>query len=156
MSETSKVVVVTGASAGIGAALARALGARGDCVVLAARHREELERLAREIGDHALAVPTDVTVRADVERLRDAALERFGHVDVWVNNAGRGIVRPALELTDEDFDEIMAVNVKSALYGAQAIVPHFRSRGRGHLINVSSFLGRVPLATIRRSSGLGR
>jgi len=70
-------------------------------------------------------------------------------VDVWVNNAGRGINAPVLELTDEQFDEMMTVNVKSALYGMQAIVPYFKERARGHLINVSSFLSRVPLATYR-------
>jgi short-subunit dehydrogenase len=70
-------------------------------------------------------------------------------VDVWVNNAGRGITRPVLELTDDDVDEMISVNVKSALYGMQAIVPHFVERGSGHLINVSSFLGRVPMASVR-------
>ena len=144
-----KVAVVTGASGGIGAALARALGARGFGVVLAARRKAELEQVARESGDDALAVPTDATRRAEVEALRDQALARFGRVDVWVNNAGRGITRPVLELTDEDLDEMMAVNVRSALYGMQAIVPHFVERGSGHLINVSSFLGRVPIATHR-------
>jgi len=81
--------------------------------------------------------------------VRDQALERFGHVDVWVNNAGRGIDRHVMDLTDDDVDEMMTVSVKSALYGMQAIVPHFRERGRGHLINVSSFLGRVPGAPQR-------
>ena len=94
-------------------------------------------------------VPTDVTSRADVERLRDRAIEAFGHVDVWVNNAGRGITRPVLELTDEEFDLMMTVNVKSALYGMQAIAPHFIARGRGQIVNVSSFLSRVPFATFR-------
>ena len=91
----------------------------------------------------------DVTRRSDVERLRDEALRAFGQVDVWINNAGQGIVRPVLELTDEDIDDMMAVNVKSALYGMQAIVPHFIQRGRGHIINMSSFLGRVPIASPR-------
>ena len=94
-------------------------------------------------------VPTDVTKRAEVERLRDRAIEAFGHVDVWVNNAGRGITRPALELTDEEFDLMMTVNVKSALYGMQAIAPHFIARGRGQIVNVSSVLSRVPFATFR-------
>src|SRR5205823_11482986 len=89
----------------------------------------------------------DVTRREDVKRLRDEALAAFGSVDVWVNNAGRGINASVLELTDEQFDQMMAVNVKSALYGMQAIVPHFQERGRGHLINVSSFLSRVPIAS---------
>lgn len=145
----SKVVVITGASGGIGAALARLLGGDGHRVVLAARRDAALGQVAREIGDNALPVTTDVTNRASVEKLRDRALATFGHVDVWVNNAGRGISRPALQLTDAEFDDMMTVNVKSVLYGMQAIVPHFIERGSGHVINVSSFLGRVPLASIR-------
>jgi short-subunit dehydrogenase len=146
-----KVVVITGASAGIGAALAGQLGKAGHRLVLAARRQEELERLAREVAaaGFALAVPTDVTRREEVERLRDRAIEEFGRIDVWINNAGRGISKPVLQLTDADFDEMMTVNVKSALYGMQEVVPHFMERRAGHLINVSSFLGRVPMASIR-------
>ena len=143
-----RVVVITGASGGIGAALARELGGRGDRLVLAARRREALQAVAGESGE-ARAVVTDVTRRADVERLRDAALEAYGRVDAWVNNAGRGITRLTLDLTDDEFDEMMLVNVKSALYGMQAIVPYFKERGRGHVVNVSSFLGRVPYPTFR-------
>jgi len=150
MSEGSaRVVVITGASSGIGAELARQLGRRGDALVLAARGEDALRAVAAAAGTQTHVVRTDVTRRADVERLRDEALEAFGRVDVWINNAGRGIDRPVLELTEHDFDEMMAVNVKSALYGMQAIVPHFQERGAGHLVNVSSFLGRVPLATLR-------
>ena len=98
---------------------------------------------------HVVTVCTDVTRRADVNRLCDEAIRAFGNIDVWINNAGRGITRPVLELTDQEFDEMMAINVKSALYGMQAIVPHFMARGQGHLINISSFLGRVPIATHR-------
>lgn len=146
---SGNVVVITGASGGIGAAVARRLGAEGASVVLAARRREELERVAAESGSSTLVVQTDVTARAQVEALRDAAIERFGRVDVWINNAGRGITRSVLDVTDEDLDEMMTINVRSALYGMQAIVPHFIERGEGHLINVSSFLGRVPLAPPR-------
>jgi NADP-dependent 3-hydroxy acid dehydrogenase YdfG len=145
----TRTIVITGASSGIGAALARNLGAAGNNLVLAARRRPELESVAREFGSRAIAVVADVTKREDVLRLRDEALRRFGSVGVWVNNAGRGIAKPALELTDADFDEMMAVNVKSALYGMQAIMPHFIERSQGHLINISSFLGRVPIATHR-------
>lgn len=144
-----KVIVITGASGGIGAALARELGKAGHQLVLAARRQQELEEVARESGEGAIAVPTDVTRREEVERLRDRALEAHGRIDVWINNAGRGISKRVMELTDADFDEMMTVNVKSALYGMQAVVPHFQQRGSGHLINVSSFLGRVPLVPIR-------
>jgi NADP-dependent 3-hydroxy acid dehydrogenase YdfG len=149
MSRMDKVIVVTGASSGIGAAVARLLGARGASLVLAARREAELNQVAAEAGAHVLAVPADVTKRADVQRIVDRALERFGHIDVLINNAGRGISRPVAELTDEDFDDMMLVNVKSALYGMQAVLPHFKERKRGHIINVSSMLGRIPFASVR-------
>jgi NAD(P)-dependent dehydrogenase (short-subunit alcohol dehydrogenase family) len=144
-----KVVVITGASAGIGAALARQLAVRGDRVALAARREAELKQVAAECGPGALPVITDVTRRAQVEHLRDEALGAFGRVDVWINNAGRGISRPVLDLTDEDLDLMLAINTKSALYGMQAILPHFKTRAEGHLINVSSTLGRIPFASPR-------
>jgi len=144
-----KVIVITGASSGIGEALARRLGRQGHALVLAARGGDKLQSVARECGDRALAVPTDVTRRPDVERLRDEAIAAFGYVDVWINNAGRGINRRVLELTDEEIDEMMLVNTKSALYGMQTIVPHFMSRGKGHLINMSTVLSRVSAASFR-------
>jgi NAD(P)-dependent dehydrogenase (short-subunit alcohol dehydrogenase family) len=140
-----RVVVITGASGGIGAALARLAGSRGARLVLAARRERELGEIAAKSGAGALPVVADVTRRDQVERVLDSALVRFGHVDVWVNNAGRGITRPVSALTDAEFDEMMLVNVKSALYGMQAVLPHFQGRGRGHIINLSSMLGRVPL-----------
>ena len=145
----SQVIVITGASGGIGAALAQELGRKGHKLVLAARREDRLEAVAGEFGARALAVPTDMTRREDAIRLRDAALATFGQVDGWINNAGRGITRKVLDLTDEDVDAMISINLKSALYGIQAIVPHFQSRGRGVLVNVSSFLGRVPLASVR-------
>jgi NADP-dependent 3-hydroxy acid dehydrogenase YdfG len=144
-----KVIVITGASGGIGASLARLAGRRGARLVLAARRERELRAVAAESGPDALVVTADVTRREDVERILAAALERFGQVDIWVNNAGRGITRPVAQLTDEDFDEMMRVNAKSALYGMQAVLPHFQARGRGHIINVSSMLGRVPYVPVR-------
>ena len=146
---SEKVVVITGASSGIGAALARNLGSKGYAVALAARREDRLRQVAAESGSHALPIVTDLTQRDQVDRLRDAAIREFGHVDVWVNNAGRGITRKVIDLTDQDLDDMIAVNVKSALYGMQTIIPDFCERGEGHLINVSSFLGRVPLVTVR-------
>ena len=145
----TKTIVITGASGGIGAATAHRLGRDGHNLVLAARREAALATVAEGIAGDVLTVPTDVTRRADVERLRDRALERFGAVDVWINNAGRGLSVPVLELTDADIDDMITTNVKSALYGMQVIVPHFKERGRGHLINVSSFLARAPLAPVR-------
>ncbi|MEZ4423172.1 MAG: SDR family oxidoreductase [Gemmatimonadota bacterium] len=144
-----RVVVITGGSAGIGAAAVQLLAARGDAVVPVARRAEKLEEVAREAGGTVFPVSADMEVRAEVRRAVDATLERFGRVDVWVNNAGRGISRLPSELTDDDIDAMMRANVLSALYGMQEVLPHFKERGQGHLINVSSLLGRVPFATIR-------
>lgn len=141
--------MITGASAGIGAALAELVGARGGRPVLVARRERELAEVAARSGPQALTVVADVTRRADVTRAFEAAMKRFGAVDVWVNNAGRGITRQVSELTDDDLDEMMLVNVKSALYGMQVVLPHFRERGRGHIVNVSSLLARLPLAPFR-------
>lgn len=145
----NRVVVITGASEGIGAELAKRLGAQSDFVVLAARRAQELNQVTSEIGPGAFAVVTDVTQRAQIEALRDEAIARFGHIDVWVNNAGRGISTQVMDLTDEDVDDIFTVNLKSALYGMQAIVPYFQKRGQGHVINISSVLSRVPSVTYR-------
>ncbi len=143
------VVVITGASSGIGAAAARAVAKAGGVPVLAARREAELRAVAGECGDKAVAVVADVTRRADVQRILDESVRAFGRVDVWINNAGRGISKPVAALTDEDFDEMMRVNVKSALYGMQVAVTHFKTRGQGQIINVSSMLGRIPFASIR-------
>ncbi|HET7784596.1 MAG TPA: SDR family oxidoreductase [Myxococcales bacterium] len=143
------VVVVTGASSGIGAALAAELGRRGQAVVLAARRLPELREAAERCGNHALAVQADVTRREEVQRLLGAALQRFGRVDAWVNNAGRGITRPVEQLSDDDVDAMVRDNLKSALYGIQAVLPHFKERGEGAIVNVSSFLARAPFATFR-------
>jgi short-subunit dehydrogenase len=144
-----KVVVITGASGGIGAALAEKLAGNGASLVLVARRERELRAIVERCGANAVAVVADATNRADVRRVVTEALERFGHVDVWVNNVGRGITRMPSALTDDDIDDMIRVNVKSALYGAQEILPHFKERGSGHIINVSSMLGRMPMAVFR-------
>jgi NADP-dependent 3-hydroxy acid dehydrogenase YdfG len=144
-----KVVVITGASSGIGAAVALHLADQGASLVLVARREVELGAVAARCGGRAHPIVADVTRRAEVQRVLREALTRFGRVDVWVNNAGRGITRPPSELTDDDIDEMMLVNVKSALYCTQEILPHFRARREGHVINISSMLGRIPLAVHR-------
>jgi short-subunit dehydrogenase len=144
---TGKRVVITGASAGIGAALAVELHRRGARPVLAARRAGELAEVAALAGNSPW-IACDVTQRGEVERLRAFALAQ-GPVDTWVNNVGRGISRLVSELDDDDIDEMVQINVKSALYGMQVILPHFRERGRGHIVNVSSMLGRIPFAAQR-------
>jgi len=144
-----QVVVITGASAGIGAALAREIGRRGGSIAIAARRAEKLAEVAASTGAPCAVVPADVTRREDVARILAAAIARFGRVDVWVNNAGRGITRSVEELSDDDIDTMIRDNVKSALYGMQTVLPHFRQRRRGHLVNVSSMLARIPFASFR-------
>lgn len=143
-----RVIVITGGSAGIGAALAEEVARRGARPVIAARRAEALADVAARI-EGAIPIVTDVTRRDEVDRLMAEAIERAGRVDVWVNNAGRGISRVVSELTDADLDEMFLVNVKSAVYGMQAALPHFKARGTGHILNVSSMLGRVPFAVVR-------
>jgi short-subunit dehydrogenase len=148
-----KTIVITGASAGIGAEFARRLARDGNNLVLAARRLAELQQIAAEAeslgAPRAVAVAADVSDRAQVALVAKAAVGAFGGFDIWINNAGRGIDKSVLDLTGDEFDEIMAVNTKSALYGSQIAAEHFLERGHGHIINVSSFLGRVPLALHR-------
>jgi short-subunit dehydrogenase len=141
---TSKVVVITGASAGIGAALAELLARRGASLVLVARRKDILDGIVGHCGPNAIGIAADMTDRAEVRRVVEEAIRHFGHVDVWINNVGRGISRLPSELTDEDIDSMMQVNVKSALYGMQEVLPHFKARNSGHIINISSMLGRMP------------
>ena len=143
------VAVITGASSGIGAALAKMLAAQGASIVLVARRADALRAVASDCGDRAFPIVADVTERSEVRRVVDESLKKFGHVDVWVNNVGQGITRLPSELTDDDVDDMIRVNVKSALYGMQEILPHFKSRNAGHVINISSMLGRVPYVTTR-------
>jgi short-subunit dehydrogenase len=140
---SDRVVVITGASAGIGAALAERLGRDGARLVLVARRQPELDAVVARSGA-AIGIVADMTKRDEVSRVVREAIARFGHIDVWVNNVGRGISRPPSELTDDDIDEMILVNVKSAVYGMQEVLPHFKSRNAGQIINISSMLGRMP------------
>jgi short-subunit dehydrogenase len=144
-----QVVVITGASGGIGAALADLLAGRGASLVLVARREDVLRTVVARCQGRAHAIVADVTRRAEVRRVVEESLGRFGHVDVWVNNVGQGITRLPSELTDDDIDAMMLINVKTALYGIQEVLPHFKERGTGQVVNISSMLGRIPLAPFR-------
>jgi NADP-dependent 3-hydroxy acid dehydrogenase YdfG len=144
-----KVVVITGASAGIGAATAELLARQGASVVLVARRKDARQDVASRCGKKSLVIAADVTKRDEVRRVVNESVARFGHIDVWINNVGQGITRAPSALTDEDIDDVMRLNVKTALYGMQEVLPHFKSRNAGQIINVSSLLGRMPFAVIR-------
>lgn len=145
-----KVVVITGASSGIGAALAELLGAKTDySLVLVARRKDALDAVAAKCHGRTHVIVADMERREAVRSVVQNTVQTFGHIDVWVNNVGRGISRLPSELSDEDVDAMMSTNVKSALYGMQEVLPHFKARHAGHIVNVSSMLGRVPMATIR-------
>jgi len=151
---SSKVVVVTGASSGIGADIAKYFAAHGAKVVLAARRLDALQAVADEIGDSSkyLIHATDVTKRGDHEKLLAAAIQKFGKVSVWINNAGAFLFRTALETTEDDIDLMLNVNTKSVLYGTQTAVKYFKEHStdastEGVVINVSSVLGRFPIFT---------
>jgi short-subunit dehydrogenase len=145
----NKIILITGASGGIGAALAEMLAKRGDSVALVARRKDALDAVAARCGANALAIVADVTKREEFRSAIASALARFGHLDTLVNNAGQGMSRVPSELTEADIDTMVASNVKSALFGMQEILPHFKERGAGHIVNVSSMLGRIPFVAIR-------
>lgn len=139
-----KVVVITGASSGLGEAAARHLSQCGAHVVLGARRQERIEALARELGAsgaQALAQVTDVTQHEQVRALVDLAVERFGRIDVMVNNAGLMPHSPLERLKIDEWDRMIDVNVKGVLYGIAAALPHMQNRKSGHIVNVASVAG---------------
>ncbi|MCK8678131.1 SDR family oxidoreductase [Streptomyces lichenis] len=133
------VVLVTGASSGIGAATARAAARAGARVVLVARREERIIRLAEELGqDVALAVPCDVTDRRQVEAAVGAAVDRFGRVDVLVNNAGQGLQATVDAIDPDDFRALLELNLIAPLVLTQAVLPRMREQAGGAIVNVSS------------------
>lgn len=138
-------VVVTGASSGFGKGIAQKLAAEGANLVLAARRTKLIEELAVELGDNALAVTTDVSRVEDVESLMAAAVSRFGKVDVWINNAGLGIMGSFTDIPLNDMNRLVDINLKGMMYGSHYALRHFKENGSGTLINMSSFISSVPL-----------
>ena len=137
-----KVVVITGASSGLGEATARHLAAQGASVVLGARRQDRIRALARELsGGKAIAVTTDVGDRAQVKALVDAAVEAYGRVDVMINNAGVMPQAPLERLRIDEWDRMIDVNIKGVLYGIAAALPNMKQQTAGHFINVSSVAG---------------
>ena len=139
-----KVVVITGASSGLGEATARQLSSLGAHLVLGARRQDRLEALAADIrgaGGKAEIVVTDVTRKQDVVALVQAALTNFGRLDVMINNAGLMAVAPLAELKVDEWDSMLDINVKGVLYGIAAALPVFQKQDSGHFINIASVAG---------------
>lgn len=144
-----KTIVITGASSGIGRGAAIALAATGANVVIAARRGSVLEALAGEIaesGGIALPVQTDVSRSGDVHRLALMAAERFGRIDVWVNNVGVGALGLFWDVPVEDHARVVEVNLTGYIFGAHVALRHFREHGDGILVNIGSVESSVPLA----------
>lgn len=140
------VAVVTGASSGIGRATAHALAQRGAHVVLAARSEDDLRQAAGECeqaGGQALAVPTDVGDEAAVQELARRAVERFGRIDIWVNNAGVMAYGHFEQTPSEVYDRIIRTNLLGEIYGSRAAMASFRTQRAGVLVNVASLWGRI-------------
>lgn len=142
-----KVALVTGASSGIGEAVARALAAAGASVGLGARRAERLEALAQEIraaGGVALPCTVDVTSRDQVEHFAAHVRSAFGRIDILVNNAGVMPLSPVAELRVEEWELMVDVNLKGVLYGIAAVLPTMLEQGAGHIVNIGSVAGRRP------------
>ena len=151
-----KVVVITGASSGIGEATALLLAERGAKLVLGARRADRLEALADRIGKEggaAVYAPTNVKRRDDLSRLVKLACERYGKLDVLVNNAGIGPISPLDDLRVADWEEMIDVNIKGVLYGIAAALPVFRQQGFGHFVNIASTAGIVIKPTMAVYAG---
>jgi len=141
---SGKVVVITGASSGIGESTARYLAARGAYVVLGARRKDRIDSIVDEIvrsGGKAIAIATDVTKQADVEALVRSAIESFGHVDVIVNNSGVMPIAPMSLCKVDEWERAIDTNIKGVLYGVAAVLPHFQKAKAGHIINLASVAG---------------
>ncbi|VWX57740.1 Short-chain dehydrogenase [Burkholderiales bacterium 8X] len=155
-----RVVVLTGASSGIGRATAQALASQGADVVLAARNAEALDEVAKQCNTErgsAIAVPTDVTDADAMRALRDAAIARYGHIDVWINNVGVGAVGLFDSTPIDAHRRVVESNLIGHMNGAHAVLPHFRERCRGILINMISLGGWVasPYAAAYTASKFG-
>ncbi|MFB4169560.1 SDR family oxidoreductase [Virgibacillus sp. JSM 102003] len=142
---SGKTAIVTGASSGIGAAIAEHLANEGANVVLAARRKEKLDELVESInnteGGKAIAVETDVAKQSEVDTLAEKATETFGEIDIYVNNAGLMLMSTIQKGHVNEWDQMIDVNIKGVLYGVNSVLPKMIERQTGHLVNISSVAG---------------
>ena len=140
----NKVIVITGASSGLGEATARLLAKKGAKVVLGARRNEKLEAIVHDIraeGGQAEFIGMDITKPQEVQALIEKALSAFGQIDVLVNNAGLMSIAPLSELKVDEWDRMIDINIKGVLYGIAATLPVFQKQNFGHFINLASVAG---------------
>lgn len=144
---TGKVALVTGGSKGLGKAMARGLAEAGADIVISSRHEEELRPALEEIlqgtGRRGRYVVADMSRRPDVPRLAAIALEQMGRVDILVNNAGTNIPQPIDQIRDEDWDQVLEINLNSVMVMTRALVPQMKTRRWGRIIHISSIMGFV-------------
>jgi len=140
---TDKTAIVTGASSGIGTAIAKELTKAGANVVLAARSKDKLESIASEIGEkeRTLCIPTDVTRQQEMDSLAERAKQVFGSVDIYINNAGKMGSSRVLEGDVANWDQMIDINVKGVLYGIHSVLPEMLERRSGHIVNIASDSG---------------
>jgi NAD(P)-dependent dehydrogenase (short-subunit alcohol dehydrogenase family) len=141
-----KVAIVTGSTKGIGLAIAERLVGEGASVVISARTEADVDRVSKGLGDHAMGVPCDVADPDACQKLVDRALERFGRLDVLVNNAGFGIFKSIAEMTVEEWRGQIDVNLGGVFYMSKAALPHLSASGDGFIINIGSLAGRNSFA----------
>ncbi|SMO41463.1 SDR family oxidoreductase [Melghirimyces algeriensis] len=144
-----KTAIITGASKGLGAALARRFVEGGAHVAIAARSKAQLEKQAKEYPDQILPVPCDVTCSDQVKTLIEKTVNQFGQLDILVNNAGIGRFGTVQDLSEEDWDQMMDVNLKGAFLTSKFAIPHLQQT-KGHIVNISSVAGTV---TFPKGSG---
>ena len=141
-----KVIVITGASSGLGKAAARYLSEKGAVIVLGARRSDRIQSLAKELsekGGKAIAVTTDVIQYEQVKKLVDTAVEKFKRIDVLINNAGLMQQSPLESLKIDEWNNMIDINIKGVLYGIAAALPYMKKQKAGHIINVSSVAGHT-------------
>jgi short-subunit dehydrogenase len=136
-----KVIIVTGASMGIGESTARLLAKHGAKIVLAARSKDALEKLSEELPG-SLVVPTDMTKKSDIEHLVKKTLDEFGRIDVLINNAGQGMYVPVENINIDDYKKILELNDIGPLIAMQTVIPHMRAQGGGSIVNISSMVSK--------------
>jgi NADP-dependent 3-hydroxy acid dehydrogenase YdfG len=139
-----KIVVITGASSGVGESTARLLAGNGAKVVLGARRKDRIDAVVKDItakGGSALGFKTDVTKRGDVEALVKGAIDKHGRIDAIVNNSGIMPIAPMAALKVEEWDQMIDVNIKGLLYGVAAVLPQMQKQKGGHIINIASVIG---------------